>query len=298
MISETKGDTAVVNSKVTAIQQTSSATEKQLPLLLRSIADVDSKVAAIQHPLRAIEQQLPMVLSRIQDSRILLRVPTRDTRDCCQTNHLHLQDLQDDYNGFAKCLEVKYRALQDHEDHATNVLTDLTGKVSSLSLQIGNTSSAIRERQEAETAKSDAAVASLRGLHTLMSDLKYHDIASQQVTQYAQIQDRINDIQEAVEDFVRVPAELPQNPDCRLLKSRNGMTRMLIGAVDNVGVMAENRFEWSYGFCWMATYLYQFGSIGSGFASMLRPTAVISPTWLRLRPQANNAKVVFSGHST
>ena len=45
--------------------------------------------------------------------------------------------------------------------------------MSSLSMQLGNSSSAILETQKKEALKSDAAIESLRELQSLMSDLKH-----------------------------------------------------------------------------------------------------------------------------
>ena len=265
MISETKGDTAAIGSKVMAIQISSTTIEKELSLLLSNVANVDSKVVATQQPLRDIEQQLSLVLPVIHQSRTPYEVPPNDTRDRCQTNHFHLQDLRRDYKGIAKGPKVRYRALEDQKYKTTDVLTDLIGEVSSLSLQVGDASSAILDRQKTEAAKIDAALALLRELHALRSDLKNHDMSLQKISHHARIQDHFNNVQKTVEGFITVPAEVYQSLHCRLLKSLNGMTSALIGLLDTGVLEAESRFEWSCQFCKMATLFYQFGTISPNF---------------------------------
>ena len=92
------------------------------------------------------------------------------------------------------------------------------------------------------STQSDAVVASIQELHALLVDLKHQRSISHQALQYAQIQDRINDFKDAMEGEAMAAAISSDERYYMLFKSRSGMTRTLIGAMDNFGASFEDRF--------------------------------------------------------
>ena len=109
-------------------------------------------------------------------------------------------------------------------------------------MQVGNSSSAILETQKKEALMSDAAMESLRELHSLMSDLKHQYETSHHASQCAIIQRQIEDVHRAIDSQVMHRSESSASRESLLLRSRNNMTRVLIGAVDNTGAKIEVRF--------------------------------------------------------
>ena len=78
------------------------------------------------------------------------------------------------------------------------MLSDLARTMSSLSMQVGNSS----ETRKKEALMSDAAMESLRELHSLMSDLKHQYETSHQASQCATIQRQIEDVRRAIDSQV------------------------------------------------------------------------------------------------
>ena len=231
-----------IDRKVDANQQTSHTIEQQQVLVLSNVANIDSKVAAFQQPLCNIEKQLPLMLAPIQNSHELLKAPIGEIRDFCLTNRNLLLGLQSEHQGFSESVALQLGTLQDQGCQRDDTITDLAGKLSSLSVQVQDTSSAVLDMASKGDAKSDAAMTSIRELHALMRDLMNRDESHQHISQYAEIQSRIDGIRDAVEDWVMVPTNVSNDKHHVLLKSRNNMTRTLIGLMDNAGAKMENRF--------------------------------------------------------
>lgn len=101
---------------------------------------------------------------------------------------------------------------------------------------------ALLNNAQGASTQSDAAVASIQELHALLVDLKHQESISHQALQYAQIQDRINDVKDAMEGEAMAAAISSDERYYMLFKSRSGMTRTLIEAMDNVGASFEDRF--------------------------------------------------------
>ena len=274
ILSETRSDVAAMESKVTESQKASQHVERQLPIMLKSIdridrkvaanqktfhaiekqqlvvlkdmADIDTKVAAFQKPLSTIEKQLPLTLSAIRNSHESLKTPIGEIRDFCFIHRNLLRSLQSEHRGFSESVAVQLSALQDWGGQRDDIITDLAGKMSSLTVQVQDTSSTVLDMTKQGDVKSDAAMASIRDLHALMRELTNREEHCQHVSQYAEIQNRIDDIREAVEDWVMVPTNVANDNDHILLKSRNNMTRTLIRVMDNAGAKMENRFEYRF----------------------------------------------------
>lgn len=89
--------------------------------------------------------------------------------------------------------------------------------------------------------QSDAAVALMRELHALFLELKHQQGTSQLTSQYAQIQDRIEEIKETLKDQATRPEGSSSGRGFMLLQSRNGITRTLLGVSDIIGERVETR---------------------------------------------------------
>ena len=127
------------------------------------------------------------------------------------------------------------------------MLSDLARTMSPLSMQVGNSSSAILETQKKEALMSDAAMESLRELHSFMSDLKHQYEMSHQASQYATIQHQIDDVRRAIDSQVMHRSESSASRESLLLRSRNNLMRVLIGA-DNTGATLKSGSVFAYGY--------------------------------------------------
>jgi hypothetical protein len=103
-------------------------------------------------------------------------------------------------------------------------------------------SQAVIRIAENASNQSDAAVASMRELHALFLELKHQHGTSQLTNQYAQIQNRIEEIKEALKDQATRPEGSCNGRGSMLLQSRNGITRTLLGVLDIIGERVETRF--------------------------------------------------------
>ena len=153
----------------------------------------------------------------------------------------NIREIQHAIARFEADVHKKFAENARERPEVAAALTDLASRIPLNSMWVEEDSIAAPSVVSEGSSKSGTVLATIQELHCLMKEIINRD--ERHESQYTEIQNRIDALQSTCKNWALEPAERSNEKRYMLWKSRNTMTRMLIGGIDNIGAELEERFE-------------------------------------------------------
>lgn len=211
ILSETKDEVAQIHCKVTQNLLEYNRTEQQLQSLQAEIRQS-----------RGSSEESIIEVHRLYQSKVSNISKIQDASSSLATN-VHKTFAEDDQDrpGVAAALTDFANSIPLKNMRAERISVEAPGVVSEGNL------------------KPDTVLATIQELHCLVKGISNRD--ERRESQYTEIQDRIDALQKNCKDWALEPAKLSNEKRYMVWKSRNNMTRLLIGGIDNASAKIEDR---------------------------------------------------------
>ena len=238
-------------------------------------AQIHSKVTENLIESHRAEQQLHSLEAEIHQSRDSSEVSIAELHRLCQSNGADICEIRHTNARLAADVHKKFAEDDQDRPDVAAALTDLASRMPLDSMGVQHSSIAALGAVREGNSKSDTVLATIQELHCLMKKLISRD--ERHESQYTEIQNRIDELHSVSKDWALEPAELSKERRFMVWKSRNNMTRMLIGGIDNASAQLEDRFEVALSlYCVITTDRSQPLTIGQSITIVLQSPNVSS----------------------
>ena len=205
------------------------------------VAGILSKVAENVLESHRTEQQLHSLQAEIHQSRASSEVSIAEVHRLCQSNGSDIRKIQ---HAIARLeTDVYKKFAEDARDgpEVAAALTNLASRIPLNSMWVEEISAAAPGVVSEGNSKPDTVLSTIQELHCLTKEISNRD--ERHESQYTEIQNRIDALQRICKDWALEPAEQSNEKRYMVWKSRNTMTRVLIGGIDSFGAGLEERSE-------------------------------------------------------
>ena len=199
-----------------------------------------AKVARNMVESRRTEQQLQSLRAELHEIRTSFEGSITEAQRLCQVKDPNIREIHHAIAHLKADVYKKFAEDARARPEVAAALTDLASRIPLNSMWVEQDSVEAPGVVGAVNTKPDTVLATIQGLHCLMKEIINRD--ERHESQYTEIQNRIDALQSNCKGWALEPAE-QSNEQYMLWKSRNTMTRMLIGGIDNIGAELEERFE-------------------------------------------------------
>ena len=202
------------------------------------VAQIHSKVTQNSH---RTEQQLQSLQAEIHQSRGSSEVSIAEVHRLCQSNGSNIREIQ--HVNARLATDIHKKLAEDDQDRpdVAAALTELASRIPLNSMWVEHSSIAAPGSGREGISEPDTVLATIQELHCLIKELINRD--ERHESQYTEIQNRIDELQRVSKDWALEPAELSKEKRFMVWKSRNNMTRLLIGGIDIASAKLEDRSE-------------------------------------------------------
>ena len=243
------------------------------------VAQIHSKVSQNLLELHRTEQQLQSLQAEIHQSRGTSEVSIAEVHRLCESNGSNIRELQHVNTRLASDVHKKFAEDDRDRPDVASALADSASRIPLNSMGVEQDPVAAPGVVRGGISEPDTVLATIQELHCLIKELISRD--ERHESQYTEIQNRIDEIQSVSKDWAREPAELSKEKRYMVWKSRNNMTRQLIGGIDIASAKLEDRSEVALSvFRVIMTDPGQFLTIGESIAIVLQSIDV-SSTYLQ-----------------
>ena len=205
------------------------------------VAEIHSKVTENVLESHRTEQQLHSLQAEIHQSRALSEVSIAEVHRLCQSNGSNVCELQDASARLATNVHKKF-AEDDRDRHnVAAALTDFAHRIPLNRMWVEHVSVEAPGGPREGISNPDTLLSTIQELHCLMKEIINRD--EQHESRYTEIQSRLDEFGSVCKDWALEPAEQSNEKRYMVWKSRNTMTRMLIGGIDSVSAELEERSE-------------------------------------------------------
>ena len=205
------------------------------------VAKIYSKVAENMVESRRAEQHLQSLQAELHQSRASFEGSITEVHRLCQGKDPNIREIQHAIARLEADVHKKFAEDAGERPEVAAALTDLASRIPLNSMWVEEDSIAAPGMLSEDSSKSGTVLATIQELHCLMKEIINRD--ERHESQYTEIQNRIDALQSTCKNWALEPAERSNEKRYMLWKSRNTMTRMLIGGIDNIGAELEERFE-------------------------------------------------------
>ncbi len=205
------------------------------------VAQMHSKVTENLLKSHRVEQQLHSLQSEIHQSRGPSKVSIAEVHRLCQSNGSDIREIRHANARLATDVHKKFAEDDRDRPDVAAALTDLASRMPLNSMWVEHSLIAAPGVVREGSSKPDTVLATIQELHCLMKELRSRD--ERHESQYTEIQNRIDELQSVSKDWALEPAELSKEKRYMVWKSRNNMTRTLIGGIDIASAKLEDRSE-------------------------------------------------------
>ena len=205
------------------------------------VAKTYSKVAENMVKSRRAEQQLQSLRAELHQNLTSFEGSITEVHRLCQVKDPNIREIQHAIAHLEADVHKKFAEDARARPEVAAALTDLASRIPLNSMRVEQDSVAAPGVVGEGSSKSDTVLATIHELHCLMEEIINRD--ERHESQYTEIQNRIDALQSTCKSWALEPAGQSNEERYMLWKSRNTMTRMLIGGIDNIGAELEERFE-------------------------------------------------------
>ncbi|KAK0508368.1 hypothetical protein JMJ35_009452 [Cladonia borealis] len=205
------------------------------------VAQIHSKVTQNLLEFHRTEQQLQSLHAEIHKGRVSSEVAIADVHRICQSNGSSIRENQPVDALLATDIHKRLAENDRNRPDIAAALTELASRMPLNSLWVEKDSIAAPGLVSEGVSERDNVLATIQDLHCLMKELIGRD--ERHESQYTEIQNRINELQRVSKDWALEPAELSKEKRYMVWKSRNNMTKQLIGGIDIASAKLEDRSE-------------------------------------------------------
>ena len=205
------------------------------------VAEIYSKIAENLVESRRAEQQLHSLQAEIHQSRASFEGPITEVHRLCQSNHPNICEIQHAIARLETDVHKKFAEDARDRPEVAAALTDLASRIPLNSMWVAQDLVAAPGVVIDGNSESGTVLATVQELHCLMKEIINRD--ERHECQYTEIQKRIDALQSICKNWALEPAERSNEKRYMLWKSRNTMTKMLIGGIDTISAGLEERFE-------------------------------------------------------
>ena len=205
------------------------------------VAQIHSKVTQNLLGFHRTEQQLQSLQAEIQQSHGSSKVSMAEVHKLCQSNGSNIREIR--HVNARLATDIHKMFAEDNRDRpdVAAALTDLASRMPLNSMWVERDSIAAPVVVREGISEPDPVLATIQELHCLIKELISRD--EQHESQYTEIQNRIDELQSASKNWALEPEELSKEKRYKVWKSRNSMTRRLIGGIDIASAKLEDRSE-------------------------------------------------------
>ena len=205
------------------------------------VAQIHSKVTQNLLGFSRTEQQLQSLQAEIHQSRASSEVLIAQVHKLCESNDSSICEIQDASAGLATNVHKKFAEVDRDRHNVAAALTDFANRIPLNSMRVEQVSVEARGVAREGNSNPDTVLATIQELHCLMKEIINRD--EQHESQCAEIQSRVDEVRSICKDWALEPAELSKEKSSMVWKSRNNMTRLLIGGIDIASARIEDRSE-------------------------------------------------------
>ena len=205
------------------------------------VAQIHNKVTQNLLGFHETEQLLQSLQAEIQQSRGSSEVSMAEVHRLCQSNDSNIGEI---WHANARLVtDIHKKFAEDNRDRpdVAAALTELASRMPLNSMWVERDSIAAPAVVRESISEPDTVLATIQELHCLIKELISRD--EQQESQYTEIQNRIDELQSASKNWALEPEELSKEKQYMVWKSRNNMTRQLIGGIDIASAKLEDRSD-------------------------------------------------------
>ena len=205
------------------------------------VANIYSKVAENMVESRRAEQQLQSLRAELHQNRTPFEGSITEVQRLCEGKDPNIREIQHAIARLEADVHKKFAEDARDRPEVAAALTDLASRIPLNSMWVEQDSVAAPSVVREGSSKCDTMLATIQELHCLMKEIINRD--ERHESQYTEIRNRVDAIQSTCKSWALEPAEQSNEERYMLWKSRNTMTRTLIGGIDNIGAELEERFE-------------------------------------------------------
>ena len=205
------------------------------------VAQIHSKVTQNLLESHGTEQQLQSLQAEIRQSRGSSEVSMAEVHRLCQSNGSNIREIRHVNARLATDIHKKFAEDDRDRPDVAAALTELASKMPLNSIWVEQDSVATPGLVREGISEPDTVLSTIQELHCSIKELISRD--ERHESQYTEIQNRIDELQRISKDWALEPAELSKGKRYMVWKSRNNMTRHLIGGIDTASARLEDRFE-------------------------------------------------------
>ena len=205
------------------------------------LAQIHSKVTDNLLESHRTEQQLYSLRAEMRQNRGPSEVAIAEVHRLCQSNSSNICKLK--HASARLATDVHEKFAEDDRDNlnVAAALTDLASRLPLNGMCVEQDSVAAPGVVAEGNFTPETVLATTQELYCLIKGLISRD--EQHESQYTEIQNRIDELQRVPKDWALEPAELLKEKWYMVWKSRNSMTRLLIGGIDIASAKLEDRSE-------------------------------------------------------
>ncbi len=205
------------------------------------VAQMHSKFTQNLLESRRTEQQLQSLQAEIRQSRGSSEVSMAEVHRLCQSNGSDIREIRHFNARLATDIHKKFAEDDRDRPDVAAALTELASRMPLNSMWVEQDSIAAPGLVREGISEPDTVLATIQELHCLIKELISRD--ERHESQFTEIQSRIEELQRISNDWAQEPAELSKEKRYMVWKSRNNMTRLLIGGIDIASAKLEDRSE-------------------------------------------------------
>ena len=205
------------------------------------VAQTHSKVTQSLLGFHRTEQQLRSLQAEIQQSRGSSEVSIAEIHRLCQSNDSKIGEIRHVNARLVPDIHKMFAEYNRDRSDVAAALTDLASRMPLNNMWVEQDSVAAPGVVREGISEPDTVLATIQELHCLIKELISRD--EQHESQYTEIQNRIDELQSVSKNWALEPEELSKEKRYMVWKSRNNMTRQLIGGIDMASARLEDRSE-------------------------------------------------------
>ena len=205
------------------------------------LAQIYSKVTENLLESHRTEQQLHSLRAEIHQNRGSSEVAIAEVHRLCQSNGSNICEIK--HASARLATDVHKKFAEDDRDNlnVAGALTNLASRKPLNGMCVEQDSVVAPGVVTEGNSEPETVLATIQELHCLIEELVSRD--ERHESQYTEIQDRIDELQRVSKDWALEPAELSKEKRYMVWKSRNNVTRLLIGRIDGASAKLEDRSE-------------------------------------------------------
>ena len=239
------------------------------------VAQIHSKVTQNLLESQRTEQQLQSLQAEIHQTRGSAEVSIAEVHRVCQSNDSNIREIQRVNARIATDIHKKFAEDDCDRPNVAAALTDLASRMPLNSMWVEHSSNAAPGSVKESISEPDTVLATIQELHCLIKDLISRD--ERHESQCTEVRNLIDELLRVSKDRATQPAELSKEKRYMVWKSRNNMTRRLIGGIDIASSKVEDRSEVALSLIHVIiTDPGQLFSIGESITIVLQSTDVSS----------------------